>query len=202
LQWEKLARYPVDDRQVAPTVLGNAIRAFETYGLNRFGLDSQSFWTELQTLAPKSLQDELDNSRAATDFFVCTFYLAALYGLAAFALGWLKLHGTHPMFDVPLIAQGVGVLILGPVLCYRMAVTSTSYWSGTVKAMVNLGRFPLAQSLGLTMPATLDRERAMWTALTQLVFFPFDAKYAHEIDQYRSSNQKTESAGSYLARQV
>ena len=37
LRIEKLRRFPVDDCEIAPTRLGNALRAFETYGKNRFG---------------------------------------------------------------------------------------------------------------------------------------------------------------------
>ena len=196
LVWERLSRYPPDDDQVTPTSLGNAIRAFETYGLDRFGLDSQSFWNELQALAPKNLQDELDNSRAATDFFVGMVYLTAFYGLAALALAGDKLHGNQG-YDIPLIAQGAAVLVLGPALTYRLAISSTTYWASTVQAMVNIGRVPLAQTMGLRMPATLEAERQMWTALSRLVFYPFDQDQIDEIDQFRAppGSQTASSSG-------
>lgn len=44
---ECLRRYPVDDRQVAPTRLGNAIRRLEEYGYQRYKLDSQTLWYQL-----------------------------------------------------------------------------------------------------------------------------------------------------------
>src|SRR6266567_7507780 len=173
LVWERLSRYPADDNQVAPTRLGNALRAFETYGLDRYRLDSQTFWNELLALVPKSLQDELDNSRTATDFFVATFYLTALYGLVALALAALKLADHRPI-DYSLVVEGIVPLLLGPIVSYRLAISSTTYWANTVQAMVNIGRVQLARSMGLKMPSTLEAERKMWTAVSKLVFYPYD----------------------------
>ena len=73
LQEEQIARFP-DFNEVAPTRLGNALRALETYGATRFELDSQVMWSELNAVVPKSLQTELERSRAGMDFFVALFY--------------------------------------------------------------------------------------------------------------------------------
>jgi hypothetical protein len=43
LAWELFKEYP-DEQYILPTRLGNAIKAFETYGVSRYGLDSQLFW--------------------------------------------------------------------------------------------------------------------------------------------------------------
>lgn len=185
LLWERLSRYPADDKQVAPTRLGNALRVFETYGLDRYDLDSQIFWNELVALVPKNLQDELDNSRAATDFFVASVYLTALYGLGAAALVGVELWHSRPL-DYSLISQGIALLVLGPAISYRLAVSSTTYWAATVQAMVNLGRAPFAKAMGLTIPKTLETERQMWNALSNFVFYPFDHGRVHALDQYRT----------------
>ena len=50
---ERLSRFPADDEQVTPTRLGNAIRRFEEYGHDRFRLDSQVLWHELNAVAPE-----------------------------------------------------------------------------------------------------------------------------------------------------
>jgi hypothetical protein len=83
LQDERIARFPNDDEEIAPTRLGNAIRALETYGPTRFELDSQVLWSELCSVVPKYLQTELDRSRATVDFFVALIYLSALFGAVA-----------------------------------------------------------------------------------------------------------------------
>jgi hypothetical protein len=185
LLWERLSRYPADDKQIAPTRLGNALRVFETYGLDRYDLDSQTFWNELVALVPKNLQDELDNSRAATDFFVATVYLTTLYGLGAVALAGVELWHNRPL-DYALIAQGIVVLLAGPAVSYRLAVSSTTYWAATVQAMVNLGRVPLAKAMGLEIPKTLETERQMWNALSNFVFYPYDLSKAHALDKFRT----------------
>jgi hypothetical protein len=68
---------------------------------------------------------------------------------------------------------------------YRSAVTSSTYWDATVRALVNLGRVPLAAALGLRMPATIAEERRMWRLLTKFTFDPFDKEHARQLDEFR-----------------
>jgi hypothetical protein len=49
---ERLARFP-SDPQVTATRMGNAIRRFEEYGYDRFRLDSQELWHELNAAVPE-----------------------------------------------------------------------------------------------------------------------------------------------------
>lgn len=79
---EQLARYPVDEGQLAPTRLGNAIRRFEEYAQDRYRLDSQLLWHELTATAPEEARRQVDTARASVDFFVCL-----PYGHAALAIG-------------------------------------------------------------------------------------------------------------------
>jgi hypothetical protein len=62
----------------------------------------------------------------------------------------------------------IGLSLLA-ILWYRIAVVATDDWAGAVRALVNLGRQPLASSLGLELPLTLARERTMWSATVSLV---------------------------------
>jgi hypothetical protein len=163
LQDERLARFPQIDEETAPTRLGNAMRAFETYGATRFGLDSQVMWSELSSLVPKSLQTELDRSRASVDFFVALIYLSMAFGIVTIAFA----------FDgrIKPILILIGLLaLLSIFIWYEMAVISTSYWSTTVQALVNLGRVKLANEMGLEIPKTIEEEREMWWALTSFVY--------------------------------
>lgn len=90
---ERLSRYPVDDEQVAPTRLGNAIRRLEEYGYDRYQLDSQTLWYELTAAAPKPLSRQVDTARAGVDFFVCLLYGQLLVAVAA--LGSLGAADAH-----------------------------------------------------------------------------------------------------------
>jgi hypothetical protein len=74
LLYQRAARYPASDKQFAPTMLGNAIRGFETYAGDRYMLDSQLLWHDLTAAAPHSAVTAVDNARANVDFFVCLLY--------------------------------------------------------------------------------------------------------------------------------
>lgn len=71
---ERLARYPVQDDQVTPTRLGNAIRRLEEYGYDRYRLDSQVLWNELTAMAPEQARRQVDTARTSVDFFIALLY--------------------------------------------------------------------------------------------------------------------------------
>jgi hypothetical protein len=177
LRLERLARFPVDDLEIAPTRFGNALRSFETYGKSRFNLDSQTMWSELSSVVPKFLQEELDRSRAIVDFFVALVYLS-------FVSGILSLIASSASKDT-LAACTYGVVSIALcILWYRLAITSSTYWSSTVQALVNMGRLKLAEQLGLQLPATLREECKMWGYLTSFVYYAASADGAR-LDAYR-----------------
>lgn len=179
LALEGFRRYPDVDDQVAPTMLGNAIRRFEYYSYNRYQLDSQICWYQLRAVAPDSTTKEVDNARSGVDFFVCLLYMFILLALSAVAAvfapapDWLEL--------------GIAVAIggTGAVGCYYGAVKATDAWASSVKAMVDVGRIPLAESLGLDVPAKLAEERDMWQRVNWLLGFAYDPEAGTELDPYR-----------------
>lgn len=177
---EKLDPFPIDAEQLAPTTFGNAMRAFETFGVDRYRLDSQAFWVELTTVVPEHLRAELGRARAAVDFFVAQVFLASLFSAASLMV-WLHDVGGWPG---SLVAAAVAAMLLP--LFYRGAVTSTTYWNSTVRALVNLGRPALATQLGLSLPATLADERLMWERLAALNYYPFDEDWVTLLDEFRS----------------
>jgi hypothetical protein len=68
---------------------------------------------------------------------------------------------------------------------YRLAVTSVTQLGDLVRAIVNLGRPPLADAYGLRLPASLRDERAMWTSLGLFVIGIHDRKHVAILDRYR-----------------
>jgi hypothetical protein len=190
LHLERLARFPRNDAQTAPTRLGNALRSFETYGKTRFNLDSQTLWLELNASVPKSLQVELDRSRAIIDFFVALIYLNAAFGLLT------MLFECSTGFHIGITVYAV-LSIASGFLWYDMAVTSSSYLGLAVQALVNLGRIKLAGQLGLEVPATIEDERRMWGLVTKFVYFA-DLSFATQLDAYRKPS--TADTGSSIAR--
>lgn len=177
---EKLARFPVDDAQILPTRLGNAIRRFEAYGYDRFRLDTQILWNELTGTAPEPIRRQADLARASVDFFI-----ALLAGHAVVISAAVAVMATTGDRLTPLTATAVTLGCLMPVW-YRCAVTATDEWAAAVRALVNVGRGPLAQGLGLVLPATLSDERAMWLLVAKLSRLPYDDKAA-ALNAYRNS---------------
>ncbi|MFI5916691.1 hypothetical protein [Dactylosporangium sp. NPDC051541] len=157
---ERLRRFPVDDSQVVATRLGNAIRRLEEYGYDRYRLDTQIFWYELTAVVDERTTKQVEQARTTVDFFV-----ALLYGHLAVAGAALVAAFVHPG-PLPW-AAAVGLPLLA-YCWYRLAVVTTDEWAAAVRAMVNVGRAPFAEQLGLTLPATLEQERAMWARQSRL----------------------------------
>lgn len=176
---ENLARYPIDDGQIAPTRLGNAIRRFEEYGYDRFRLDTQVLWNELTGTAPEQVRRQADLARTNADFFI-----ALLTGHAVVAAAAVAALGSARA-DTPLLlvtAVALGCLI---PLWYRSTVVAVDEWAAAVRALVNVGRKPLAESLGLALPSDLEAERTMWGLVTKLSRLPYSERRA-ALDPYRA----------------
>jgi hypothetical protein len=177
---ERLHRYPVDDRQVAPTRLGNAIRRFEEYGYDRYRLDSQVLWHELNAVVDDAARRQVEDGRTHVDFFVSLLYGHLVVGAAA-VVGL----GTGATGRPWVVAGALAGLLVLAAVWYRVAVVATDEWAGAVRAMVNLGRRPLAAALGLTLPRGIDEERAMWFLAGDLVSTAFHPGIA-ELDSFRA----------------
>ena len=178
LALEQLARFPSDPRQIAPTRLANAIRSFETYGKTRFNLDSQTLWTELCNSVSEDLRSEQELARAFVDLFVAMIYLGAAYAILM-AITLIAVERTDPLaWSVVLVSVVIAAY------SYRMAIIACDYWSITVQGLVNIGRKPLAELLGLQMPAKLADERVMWGLVTGFVFFGRE-DYGKKLDRFR-----------------
>jgi hypothetical protein len=176
---ERLARFPVDDVETAPSRLGNAMRAFETYGIDRFQLDAISFWTELIAVVPQSVRADVARARSGVDLFVNLVYLGI-----ALAIGAVASFVVSPASAGLLLV----VLILSVVTSlgsYRLAVMATSYWDSAVRALIHLGRHPLAQAYGLSVPQSIEAERAMWRLFAAFAVYQYDSAWSDQLDHYR-----------------
>jgi len=186
---ERLRRYPADPEEIGPTAFSNAIRAIETYGWNRFRLDSQTFWSELVAVAPEGLREEEEAARTPINFFVSLVFLSLLSTMTAVVLVVTVDAGPGTLF------AGLIALALAPV-CYRLAVLNTRYLDSVVQALVNLGRVGLAKQYGLALPAKLDEERDMWERLFWFTYQPYDEAYIDDLTPYRADLRKGEDAAS------
>lgn len=177
---ERLSRFPADDQQVNATRLGNAIRRFEEYGFDRFSLDTQVLWHELNAVVPEPAREQAEDARINVDFFICLLYGHLLVAASA----CIELGIAFPAKPWPVVATIIALPTLA-VVWYRVAVAATDDWAGAVRAMVNLGRQPLAASMGLVLPDTITRERKMWALTTEFVCDPYKSEAA-KLDGFRT----------------
>ncbi|MFM9372158.1 hypothetical protein [Streptomyces sp. Da 82-17] len=177
---ERAERYPHRDEQVGPTRLANAIRRFEEYGHDRFRLDTQVLWNELMAAVPAQTGRAAETSRTNVDFFV-----ALLYGHAGVAVAALA---ALPVAEDRALLLSATVLLGALVpLWYRSAVVATDEWAAAVRALVNLGRKPLATALGLELPQELAEERRMWQLVTRMSRRPYHPAAEEAFAPYRAA---------------
>lgn len=175
---ERLGRYPASLDEIGPTQFANALRTIETYGWDRYRLDSQCFWSELISVVPDSLRSEEQAARTPMNFAVSMMYLAGLTGAACVVTGLLT--------PGPITPVVVGILAMSAVPAwYKLAIINTRYESSVVQAIVNVGRKELAAQMGLALPAKLADERTMWKHLYWFVTENFDQSYTADLDVYR-----------------
>ncbi|MET9121525.1 hypothetical protein [Streptomyces sp. NPDC004528] len=176
---KKFNRYPVSDKQITPTRLGNAIRRFEEYGYDRYRLDTQVLWNELTSAAPETTTKQVVTARTSVDFFVALLYGHAAVAVTAFA----SLSSSHAHRPA-LVITGVTLIVLTPAW-YHAAVAATDEWAAAVRALVNLGRKPLADGLGLALPKSLEDERRMWQLVTRMSTKPYAQAADTAFEPYR-----------------
>jgi hypothetical protein len=186
---ERLRRFPADDGQVVATRLGNAIRRLEEYGYDRFRLDSQVFWYELTAVAPERATKQVDQARTTVDLFV-----SLLTGHVLVAAVTVAAEVGGPPERRPLAAVAALALLVLAACWYRVAVVVTDDWAAAVRALVNLGRGPLADALSLRLPARLADERRMWSAVGELTRLPYRSGGAG-CDRYRAGSGDLDADG-------
>jgi hypothetical protein len=174
----ELHAYPSSEDDVMPTRLGNALRAMERYGEDRFGLDSQLLWYELQAIASPNLRRDTEDARATVDFF-----LAAMVHLLL-----LVVISTPIAFA----SQGIGSICVSIIslallpLAYHEAVRNVEEWRSAVQALVNVGRSTLPAALGLRTPMTFQQERRLWNSYCGVVVYGADEGYLRYLNTRRA----------------
>lgn len=150
-------RFPDSLTLVRATQMGNVLTAMENWSRDRYHLDSQTMWYELMGVSNDRVRKEIDEARAPVDFFVSA--IAHMIALAVLCI----VVAFIPEARVSAVVIALIAFSTVPI-SYHFAIRNIIQWSLSVKAMVNLGRIELANSLGLKMPAKLEDEQEMWSA--------------------------------------
>jgi hypothetical protein len=178
---EQLSLYPRYEEQILPTRLGNAYKAIETYGVNRFSLDGQTFHFELLGVAPERLRRDIEDTRAQVDFFIGFVGQLGLLSIVSIAIAVSSQSGT---------ALLIGLLsaVLAR-LAYSAALRNMTDVRYAMQALTHIARNGLASALGYRLPQTMERERQMWAAWTRYV--AGGARALQAFDTERTSSDGT-----------
>jgi hypothetical protein len=186
LALEQVGLYPHSADLVMPTRLGNALRTLETYGQDRFGLDSQQFWFELIGTAQDSVRRESEEARAQVDLFVAAVSVFSILALASTIVG---LGLGEPASMILGLASGLAV-----PLAYYGALRNMKDWANSVRALINLGRLPVASGVGVQLPWKLEDERRMWQALSGVLHYR-DDNWRPWLDVFRRGSKYVDQDG-------
>jgi hypothetical protein len=160
---------------VLPTDFGNAIRAFEFYSRDIYGADGVWIWPRLETVIPKDVVAQIQESRTQIDFLInCCLYSFAVAALAFGRVIYAAQQQTLTNSPIALwLAIGAGGLLM-TYLFYRWAVTCVPEWGDCVMAAYDCYLPSLAKQLGYELPPTEEKRRDFWTKFSQQLIYRRD----------------------------
>jgi hypothetical protein len=189
---EQLKSFPDDSGMIMPTRLGNALKAMESYGVSRFGLDSQTFWYELQAAAPDAIRTATRETRASVDFFISSIAHLTLFSFACLI--------ALPFVDNPVVVALAAILSLSLTpLAYAQASANVLEWHWSIRALINTSREGLASSLGLVLPTNSTEEWDLWQAVSGLAHHGRQDNYLSVFDRNRVQSPATASSDASLS---
>jgi hypothetical protein len=152
--WRQLDRYfPDDETRLLPTRFGNALRAWEDYSYNRWGLDAIPFWAHVEPLLSDQEQRLHEDARTDVAFFVNSSLAAVVVGVVLIADG---------ITNTP-IGWAWAWLYLVPFflayLIYRFSIDAGQRWGVEIKASLDLHRLEVYDRLGVRRPTSFTDER-------------------------------------------
>ena len=162
----RLSHYFPQHAVLAPTRLGNAMRAMDSYGRTRYGLDLATIWPRLQPLLPADTLSWLAAGGVAFELMITLSALSAAFGVAL---------GIY----LAVIASSVPAAVLSAIvvagstalswLCYRNAVEAAVSYGERVRSTLDLHRFRVLEAMRLPPPANLAAEEDRWRRLCGLL---------------------------------
>lgn len=196
-------KYPYRRDLILPTRFGNVLKAFETYSLDIYGIDSIPAWSRIIAMVPDSFAAQISGARATVSFFVNLWAICLLVSSIAFAkliaacvwesirTGWQ----TPASALEPTIALLVALGLSYP--CYEWAVSSAIAWGDLVKSTFDLYLPALAKQLGYQLPSSAARRREFWGEITST----FLALEAIQPEKWPAADGKLTPVGKRPARQ-
>lgn len=163
-------RYPLDERAIRPTRLGNILEVAMEHPWIVYGMEGMLWLPHLLPSLPSYLGDALDGAQAR------------LLGLLNLSLVCAVL-AVEAVLVLGVVGQewptAGGAALVGAALAwfsYQAATNQAMEVSGQIRVAFNLYRQEILKQLGLNTPANAVAERALWQTLTkELLGQPVDA---------------------------
>lgn len=163
--WKLDTGYPDRVEALLPTRFGNAVLAFETYAMKRWGLDSVPTWPRIDMLLNERQAELEANARSQVCFFVNGSLLLLIAGVLLVA---------DEVAEAPLGGLIVAVYLLpflASHLLARWATGAAARWGSTVRAAIDLHRFELYEKLGVRRPRNFSDERQIAAEINQSLLY-------------------------------
>jgi hypothetical protein len=154
-------RFPQDEAVLRPTRLGNVLAAGAEYPWIVYAMEGLLWFPHLWPLLPSYVSDALDGAQARLlGLLNISLVLAVVACEAVVLLGFIGQQWTAALA----VAVAGGVFAW---LSYLAAVSQALEVTSQIRVAFNLYRQEILKQLGLTIPDSLAKERALWETLTR-----------------------------------
>jgi hypothetical protein len=151
--WKLDQEFPPSRDRLLPTRFGNAVLAFETHAMTRWGLDSVVVWPRIDAGLSDREAELQANARSEAAFFVNGSLLAFIAGLILLTDEAVN----SPLHRWALIAFASPFLL--SLLFARWSAGAATRWGSAVRAAIDMHRFDLYEGLGVRRPRNFSDER-------------------------------------------
>ncbi|HVN03879.1 MAG TPA: hypothetical protein VMT86_05635, partial [Bryobacteraceae bacterium] len=167
----KMHAYSASRKSLAPTALGNILRAAELRSYDKYGLDAAVCWPRLWLLLPDAARTDVGAARTEVDSAARAFLWSVLFCAWTF---------VHP------VALLIG--IVAALLMHRHLKDTAETYGTLLESAFDVYRFSLYRSLGWALPENAEKEPARGAELTNYLWrgshertlaFQFEDKEGH-----------------------
>jgi hypothetical protein len=159
---EFAAGFPESEDLVLPTRFGNVLRAAERYPQVLYSMDAIQLWPRLESVAPAAHCNAIADVRAVLDLWINLWF------------GALVVTGAEVAFALTTHCPRLLIAALSPIAAItaaKLAQSAAAEFGSLVKATFDLYRGELSAQLGLNLPNSPEKEREMWTAVSQSMLY-------------------------------
>lgn len=159
--WSLINTFPLKEKHLMPTRLGNILKAAELYSWDRYNLDSVFFWPRLFILLSKERTDNINTSKGDMVFLLLFSFFSYLFSVV-FLIVWTV------NFNISCIVLSLIGLPLGYIF-YWLSCLSAYRYGGIVKSYIDVYRRQLLDAMGAKTPKNLLEEQETWKKLHNLL---------------------------------